>query len=77
MLPRPRDSAHLGRETIEPRRAIFVGERDTGGHLRDILRRMKVVRVEKMPAEPLRQCAADRCLTAAADTHENDDHVCA
>ena len=66
--------AHLGGETVEPRRAILVGQGNSRGHLGDICRWMEIVGVEKLPAKPVRQRLANRGLAAAANAHDDDDH---
>jgi hypothetical protein len=38
---------------------------------------MKIVAVEKRPAEPRRQCLPDDALAASAHSHQDDDHVAA
>src|SRR5207302_10074824 len=66
--------AHLGGETVEPRLAILVGERNARGHLGDTCRRMEIVGVEKLPAKPVRQRLADAGFATAANAHDDDDH---
>src|SRR3954470_8008551 len=61
-------------ESVQPRPAVGVFERDAGSHLGDVLGRMVVVGVDEAPAEPLRERPTDRGLARAGDAHQEHDH---
>ena len=54
--------AELLVEPVEPGPAVCVGERRSRGHLRDVFRRMKIIAVEKLPAQLLGEGFSDRRL---------------
>jgi hypothetical protein len=65
---------HLGRQPIEPGPAVSIGEWRSRGHLGDVRFGMKIVAVEKRPAEIGGKRLADLRLAATGHAHQHDDH---
>jgi hypothetical protein len=60
-------------QALQPGQAIFVVQRLASGHFGDVLRRMKVVSVEKGIIQAPRQGATDGRLTGTGDAGEDDN----
>src|SRR5262249_61885638 len=62
-----------GGDTLEPRLAVRVGQRNAGMHLRDIGLRVERVTLLESPAEPRRQFLGDRRLARARPARDDED----
>src|ERR1700730_8799600 len=58
-------------DSLQPGPAIFVGERLTGAHLRDVARGVKLVAILVAPAEALRQFFPNGALARAGHAHHD------
>ena len=58
-------------DSIQPRRAVGVVERNAFAHLFDIRRRMQAVALHHLPAEPLGETCGHRGFPAAGDAHDH------
>ena len=58
----------------QPRRAVLVGERNAGMHLRLIGLGVVVVALGVMPAGPLREQRANSGFAGPGHAHQNHDH---
>src|SRR5438132_12008119 len=59
---------------VEPGPAVAVLQRDAGGHLRHVLRRVILVALDEAPAKARRHEPPDRGLAGARDAHQDGDH---
>src|SRR4051794_18564150 len=58
--------------SIQPRLPVGIRKRNSRAHLFDVRRGMEIVRIEKRPAEILRQKTPDNSLARAGNTEHND-----
>ena len=56
----------------EPRRAIFVSQRDAGVHFVDVAGRVKPVAVLEIPTQRQRKLTADSGLSASRNPHDHE-----
>ena len=68
-------AVHGGADGGEPRSAIFVGERNAGGHLGFIGGGVKVVGIGERPVQMRGESTSDRGFTGAFDAHQEEDHL--
>lgn len=61
-------------QSFQPRLAIPVRERMAGAHFRDVLFRMKIVGLEKAPAQIPSEQLAHGGFAGAGNAEENDNH---
>ena len=59
-------------DRFQPRIAVVVVERLTGGHLVDVGRRVEIVGVGERHPQPLRQRRTDGRLAGARNAHDDD-----
>src|ERR1700730_13393232 len=55
----------------KPWRPILIVERNSMLHLFDVRRRVKILRVQKEPAETRRDAFSHSCFPGSSDSHEN------
>jgi hypothetical protein len=63
---------HGTADDVEPRHAVFVGERNAFRHLLDIGCRVQRIAFREFDGKCLGDSLADRRLAAAADPHDDD-----
>src|SRR5690349_14696366 len=60
-------------ERFEPRLSVGVGQSFAAMHLRDVLRRMKIIGVMKLPTDCVGELAPDGRLPRPGNAHDDDD----
>jgi len=59
---------------IQPRPAHFIRQGFARRHMRNVVRRMQIIRINEIRAKSLRQCGTQRGLARPGYAHHNDPH---